>query len=150
VVVVDNVDGDGNGWKLYRNDFLGGRYQLCACAPWSDDPDDMTGRLIEAEAFTSVTFLDGEMFDAVSNYRFLGTIENCVESEYCQVEFEIHEAIRTWTTSSGDPAPGDYPPFPCADAEGELLESRGMTIQVVCPLVGVEEESWGAVKARYR
>jgi len=64
VLLVDNVNGDGDGIRIYSTDYVDGQYWLSKDNTWSDGVDDLTGNLTTYNVTTTVTFQAGVIVGA--------------------------------------------------------------------------------------
>jgi hypothetical protein len=149
VLLVDNVNGDGDGIRIYSTDYVDGQYWLSKDNTWSDGVDDLTGNLTTYNVTTTVTFQAGVIVGASANIAFTGDFANCPSFNDCEISFGIANALLIWHPDFGGAMPADYPDLLCGASTGEAYDACCLTVDIYCA-VGAEETTWGSLKALYK
>ncbi len=154
-LLVDTVDGAGNGQKIWRITYTGGICNLDGGGPWAGgdalyvaDIDTWTHTVTE----TFASFVEvGTVWTAVATSTFRGYNDDCMA-------LQISNGVKIGDTDSGT-LPADYPNFwdwaTCTDlgtaGPGQWGDISQITLSVTdCTTVSTVEKSWGAVKALYQ
>jgi hypothetical protein len=142
--------GSETGTIVYTTDYTGGSLWLGAAGPWGDEDYD-----VNVDQFTVVSthlYVNGVLQpNIVSDVTIFGSFTNYIN---CMTYTIANAAIYGNTIQVG-PLPADYPGFTdAACVPGPQTGAWGNTEEITLVIyptceVGVEETSWGSVKARY-
>jgi hypothetical protein len=151
VLIVDNVDGNGNGNRTYQKTFVGGFIWLSGTGPWANGDPDYPGTIDTYVEFETITYDQFVPVAAITNVQatahFDGYSDNCMT-------FYIGNGSEVANTDLGDPIPADYPDLldPNCGAtrtNGAFWDLFTLTLSITGCATPVHETTWGAVKARY-
>jgi hypothetical protein len=145
-LLVDNVNGSGNGTRLYRTYYDGGQFWLSKDGAWGNGVDDLTGSVTSCVVDITITFVGGQMVGATSNVSLTGSFDNC--STGCLIDYAITNAALIWRPGMGT-MPNGYPSFLCGATVGDLFAACCPLLHISC-VVADEDSDWGAVKSLYR
>jgi hypothetical protein len=151
----DNVDGFGNGQKVWKVTYAGGYCWLDGAGPWAGG---------DASYTASITLWLATVTETYANFQEVGTVRNQSAqamfdgyNEQC-MSIAISNAEKLGDTDDG-PLPANYPDFwdwvGCANigtaGPGEWGDVDSITYVIFgCETVATQEKTWGAVKAIYR
>lgn len=155
VLLLNTVDGNGNGQKTWRVTYAGGYCWLDGAGPWSGG---------DAAYTADITTWVNIVTETYSNFVEVGT----VRSQNAQATFngynsqcmalQISNAEKLSDTTHG-PLATNYPNFwdhtTCSDVgttgPGEWGDVDSITFTITnCTAVTTEQATWGAVKSLYR
>lgn len=153
VLLVDTVNGAGNGQKIWRVSYSGGYCWLSNTGPWGGTDPTYLANISNWVAIVTETYAAGVEVGTVRNHNasatFTGYTQECMS-------LSVTNAEKRGDTNGG-PLPATYPSFwdwfVCAPTggPGEWGDVDAITFVITgCPTVGVTEKSWGQVKAMYR
>jgi hypothetical protein len=155
VLLMDTVDGNGNGTKIWRVSYTGGYCWLDGAGPWAGG---------DASYLADITSWNAIVTETYSNHVEVGTIRNhdarALFQGYTQtcMSLSISNTVKRGDTTAG-PLPAGYPDFwywqPCSNigtaGPGEWGDVTGITYSIFgCEPVATEKATWGAVKSLYR
>lgn len=147
-LLVDLVDGNGDGQRTYQIDYAGGTVHLGGTGPWAGGDPVYVGLIGTYYEFRTVQYVAFAVVGSVSNHSVSASLQGYSQS--C-VTWGIGNSV--WLGSGGQqPGYPDYRDAACAHGpnNGDWGDVRDLTISVDgCP-VSTEQSSWGAVKAIYR
>ena len=150
-LLVDNVNGAGNGNRTYMKTFAGGYIWLSGTGPWANGDVDYPGVIDSYTEFETVTYSDWVPVAAVTNVQATAHFDNYPAT--CMT-FYIGNGTRVATTDLGETLPADYPELLDPDCnatrvDGAAWDFTSITLSITSCTVGVEESSWGAIKSLY-
>ena len=150
-LLVDNVNGAGNGNRTYMKTFTGGYIWLSGTGPWANGDADYPGVIDSYTEFETITYSNWEPIAAVTNVQAIAHFDNY---PYQCMTFYIGNGSRVATTDLGDPVPADYPGLLDEDCnatrtEGAFWDFFSLTLSITNCAVGTRESSWGAIKSMY-
>jgi hypothetical protein len=151
IVLIDNVDVNGNGNRTYQKYFMGGYIWLSGTGPWANGDPDYPGYISSYFEFETVTYSNFVPIAAITNVQASAHFDNY--PELCMA-FYIGNGSRVADTNLGDPVPADYPGLLDANCdatrtEGAFWDFFTITLSITSCTVGTEETTWGAVKDMY-
>jgi hypothetical protein len=155
-LLLNTVNGAGNGTKIWRVTYTGGYCWLDGAGPWAGgDPSYLA----------NINTWVGIVTETYSNFQEVGTVRNHnATANFVGYNQECMSLVIQNTEKLGDtvktgPLPADYPSFwnwiGCYDqgsnGPGEWGDVDSITFTVTdCQSVATEPTTWGAVKAKYR
>lgn len=152
MLLIDTVDGNGNGNRTYMKTFVGGFVWLSGTGPWANGDPDYTGIVDSYTMFETIAYTNWNRIAAVFNIDATGHFDDYTPS--C-LSFAIGNGSQVGSTDWGDMPPADYPPLlemgtcnPVAPF-GTWWNMHTLTMTIKGCTVPVEETSWGAVKSMY-
>jgi hypothetical protein len=151
VLTEDTRDGNGTGDVEYQTDYIGGYFWLSKNGPWGDGTEDYSGVLLSFEITARYQYIFGNLAGIRSNVTLVGDFDgygNCMT-------YAINNAAFVGMSPSALPA--WYPPFLDTSCATGTVSVGGwgtatqitLTVFGTC-VIGTEQTTWGAVKARYR
>jgi hypothetical protein len=154
VLLVDNVDANGDGNRTYMCTFSGGQIWLSGAGPWANGDASYPGTILSYIEFETVTYSHWVGVSAVTNVQATARFDNYPAA--CMA-FTVSNGYRVGTTDLGMVKPADYPSFYAAGtcAPGLTLGAWwNMITMTLSVYSGCETpartSTWGSVKARYR
>jgi hypothetical protein len=154
-LLVNTVNGLGNGIKVWRVTYTGGFCWLDGSGPWSGGDPSYTANINTWNAIVTETYSGFQEVGTVRNHNstatFVGYNEQCMA-------LQIQNTEKLGDTTQG-PLPANFPNFwnwiGCADVgtvgPGEWGDVDSITFTVEnCQPVRTESATWGSVKAMYR
>jgi hypothetical protein len=157
VLLVNTVNASGNGQKIWRVTYTGGYCWLDGAGPWAGGDASYTANINTWIAIVTETYASFQEVGTVRNHNatatFVGYNSECMALSVNNIE-KISDTVK-----SGGPVPAGFPDFwywaPCANigttGPGEWGDVDSITFTITgCETVGLQEKSWGAVKALYR
>ncbi len=151
VLLVDNVDGNGNGNRTYMKTFSGGYIWLSGTGPWANGDPDYPGVIDNYTEFETIQYVNWVEVAAVTNVQATAHFDNYPTA--C-MNFAIGNGSLVGSTDLGDLFPGDYPDF--LDPNCTATRSLGawwdmftITLTITGCTTPVQESTWGAVKSLY-
>jgi len=157
VLLFSNVDGFGNGMKVWRVTYTGGYCWLNGTGPWAGGDAFYTANINTWIAIVTETYSAFNEVGTVRNHNATATF-NGYNKECMSLAISNIEKISD-TVKSGGPVPAGYPSFwnwiGCfdegPDGPGEWGDVDSITLTITgCETIATEQRSWGAVKALYR
>jgi hypothetical protein len=156
VLLVDNVDGNGSGYRTYERPFAVSNsvFVLSTEGPWKagDITEPLVGTLVSYTDQVTVQYVNHAAVAATSRARAAGRF--WYYPGY-SATFEISNGVLAASGGVMDvypyvPAffylPGCVPSAP----EGARWEQTGITITIIGPPVPARNSSWGRIKSLYR
>ncbi len=154
VLLVNTVNGAGNGNKIWRVTYTGGYCVIYNTGPWGGTDPSYTGDINSWVAIVTETYSAFVEVGTTRNHNANATIqgygEDCMTLDVTNIE-------KLGDTATDGPLPANFPVFwnwiGCAPTtgSGEWGDVDSITFVILgCPTIGVSESSWGAVKAMYR
>jgi len=156
VLLVNTVNGLGNGNKIWRVTYTGGYCWLDGAGPWAGgDPSYLA----------NINTWVGIVTETYSNFNEVGTVRNHnATANFVGYNQECMSLVIQNTEKFGDtvksgPLPPNYPSFwnwsGCFDqgpaGPGEWGDVDSITFTITdCQSVATQPATWGAVKAMYR
>lgn len=156
VLLLSTVNGAGNGQKIWRVTYTGGYCWLDGGGPWGGGDPFYTANINTWVAIVTETYAAFQEVGTVRNHNATATF-NGYNNE-C-MNLAISNLEKLGDTAKTGPLPAGFPDFwswfACNNigtaGPGEWGDVDSITFTVTgCETVGVEEKSWGAVKALYR
>ena len=154
-LLLNTVDGNGNGVKTWRVTYVGGTCWLDGAGPWAGGDPFYTASINTWIAIVTETFQNFVEVGTVRTHSASANFDNY--DERC-MSLQIENTEKLGDTNGG-PLPAGFPNFwdwnGCVDigtaGPGEWgdVDSITFTIQG-CETVRTEQKSWGAVKSLYR
>jgi hypothetical protein len=151
MLLLDTVDGNGNGQRTYKVWWTGGYCELDGGGPWGGGDPVYICPYDNYVTITTITYQNWEPVTVVSNAQGDGTFQGYSGS--CMV-FSISNMAEIGNTDSMT-KPADFPGFlePGTCTSGRMFGSWGdvtaITITITGCSVPSDEPSWGAVKSMY-
>jgi hypothetical protein len=155
VLLVDTVDGAGNGQKIWRVTYTGGYCWIDGAGPWAGGDASYMANITNWTAIVTEQYADSVEVGTVRNHNaramFTGYSEKCMS-------LSISNAEKLGDTTGG-PLPANYPDFwnwvGCVDigtaGPGEWGDVDSITFTIIgCETVATQPVTWGAVKGLYR
>jgi hypothetical protein len=153
LLLVNTVNGAGNGQKIWRVTYTGGYCWLSNTGPWGGTDPSYLANINSWVAIVTETYAAfvevGTVRNHNANATFTGYTQECMTLDVTNIE-------KLSDTNHGA-LPATFPAFwdwfVCAPAvgSGEWGDVDAITFTILgCPTVGVTESSWGKVKAMYR
>jgi hypothetical protein len=153
-LLLDTVNGLGNGMKIWNVTYVGGFCWLDGGGPWAGGDASYLANITTWVAIVTETYASFVEVGTVRNHNasaiFNGYNEECMTLSVTNIE-------KLGDTVSDGPLPGDYPVFwnwiGCAPAggDGEWGDVDSITFTILgCETVPAQERTWGQVKALYK
>jgi hypothetical protein len=155
VLLVDTVDGNGNGQKIWRVTYTGGYCWIDGAGPWAGGDASYMANITNWTAIVTEQYADSVEVGTVRNHNasamFTDYNETCMSLSISNVE--------KLGDTTGGPLPANYPDFwdwiGCVDigtvGPGEWGDVDSITFTITgCVPVATQPVTWGAVKALYR
>jgi hypothetical protein len=154
-LLLNTVNGAGNGTKIWRATYTGGYCWIDGGGPWAGG---------DASYLANINTWVGIITETYSNFQEVGTVRNHqATANFVGYNAEcmslvIENAEKLSDTTHG-PLPANFPDFwnwqPCAsmgtNGPGEWGDVDSITFTIVdCQSVATEPTTWGAVKAKYK
>lgn len=152
VLLVDNVNANGDGNRTYMKTFVGGDVWLSGTGPWANGEPEYTGIVDSYTMFETIQYSNWDRVAAVFNIDATGHFDNYPAS--C-ISFAIGNGSQVGSTDWGDTPPADYPALlqqgTCDPVMtlGTWWDMHTLTMTIKGCTVPVEETTWGAVKSMY-
>ena len=151
-LVLDTVDGNGNGQRTWKCTYSGGTFWLSGTGPWANGDPDYAGVFDSYVEYEVQIFVGGVVVGGTTTVQTLAHFDNYPSA--C-MEYSISSGQRVGTGPAGPPAA--YPPFlqnvsclPVAP-QGAWWNMNGMTLTITSNCATPAKTStWGSVKALYR
>jgi hypothetical protein len=154
-LLVNTVNGLGNGTKIWRVTYAGGFCWLSNSGPWGGTDPTYLANINTWIAIVTETYAAFVETGTVRNHNavatFTGYNDECMSLSVSNIE-------KLGDTAADGPLPAGYPLFwdwffcgidPLAS--GEWGDVEGITFTITgCETVSTTEKSWGAVKALYK
>jgi hypothetical protein len=154
-LLLNTVNGAGNGTKIWRVTYSGGYCWLDGAGPWAGGDATYTANIntwnaIVTESYASFVVV-GTVRNHDANATFNGYTSDCMS-------LSVSNTVKLGDTAGG-PLPASYPDFwywnPCVNTgtagPGEWGDVNGITFTIFdCQPVAVQPTTWGAVKSKYK
>lgn len=153
VLVLDAVDGFGNGNRTWKVTYTGGTFWLAGTGPWANGDAAYPGHFDAYAEYETVQYVGGVAVAAVTN---LQTTAHFDAYPVTCVAFSIANGSRVGTTANGDVLPPNWPAL--LDASCGATRTQGawwnmtsvtLSLQNGC-VTGANRSTWGALKSLYR
>lgn len=153
-LLVNTVNGSGNGQKIWKVTYTGGYCWLDGAGPWAGGDAAYTANVNTWIALVTETYSSFVLVGTVRNHNatatFNGYGDNCMSLAVSNIE-KIGD-------TNGGPLPAGYPDFwswfACNNVgtggPGEWGDIDSITMSITGCTVSTSPVSWGAVKAMYR
>ncbi len=153
-LLLNTVNGLGNGIKIWRVTYTGGYCWLDGAGPWAGGDASYTANINTWIAIVTETYASfvevGTIRSQNATSTFNGYNQECMA-------LEIHNAEKRGDTNGG-PLPANFPSFwnwiGCYNqvvGPGEWGDVDSITLTVDgCQTVATEQKTWGGVKSMYR
>ena len=150
-LLVDTVNGSGNGNRTYMKTFIGGYIWLSGTGPWANGDVDYPGVIDSYTEFETITYSNWVPIAAVTNVQATAHFDNYPAQ--CMT-FYIGNGTRVATTELEETIPANYPDLldpncMATRTEGAAWDFTSITLSITGCEVGTEESSWGAIKSLY-
>lgn len=152
VLLVNTVNGLGNGIKIWRVTYTGGFCWIDGAGPWAGGDPSYLANINLWTAIVTETYAAfvevGTVRNHNANATFTGYNQECMSLSVTNIE--------KLGDTNGGPLPATFPVFwdwfVCAPTagSGEWGDIDGITFSILGCTVAVRETSWGAIKAMYR
>jgi hypothetical protein len=154
-LLVNTVNGAGNGIKIWRATYSGGYCWINGSGPWAGgDPSYLA----------NINTWVGIITETYSNFQEVGTVRNHqATANFVGYNAEcmslVIENVEKLSDTAHGPLPANFPDFwnwtTCTSigtaGPGEWGDVDSITFTVTdCQSVATEPTTWGAVKAKYR
>jgi hypothetical protein len=151
VLLVNTVNGSGNGNRTYMSTFNGGYIWLSGSGPWANGDVDYPGTIMNYAEFETITYSNWVPIAAVTNVQAMAKFDAYPGS--CMT-FYIGNGSRVSTTDLGDPVPANYPGFldPGCNPSyslGACWDFFSVTLTITDCSVGTEPATWGGIKSMF-
>lgn len=152
VLLIDNVDVNGNGNRTYMKTFVGGTVWLSGAGPWGNGDAEYTGPISSYNEFETIQFVNHVRTHAVTNVSaiafFDGYSANCMQ-------FSVGNGVEIGATDLGLPMNPDFPALldTNCDAtrdEGAWWDLFNLQLYITGCEIGNSDRTWGDVKSLYR
>lgn len=156
VLLLNTVNGAGNGMKIWRVTYAGGVMWLNGTGePWDGGDANYTATVNTWTAIVTETYANFVEVGTVRNHNSTATFNDYPNE--C-LNLAISNLEKTGATDTMGPLPANFPFFmdgsncgPAANPNGEWGDVDSITFTIIgCPTIRTEAKSWGAVKAMYR
>jgi hypothetical protein len=153
VMILDTVDGSGNGQRTWKCTYSGGVFWLSGTGPWAGGDADYPGVFDSYIEYETEMYAGGIVIGVVTTVQTAAHFDNYPRS--C-MEYSISNGVRLGTTDLGQVEPAGYPPFlqagTCAPVmpQGAWWNMNGMTLRITGCEVPVQQAAWGDIKSLYR
>jgi hypothetical protein len=154
-LLVNTVNGLGNGNKIWKVTYSGGYCWLDGAGPWAGGDASYTANVTSWNAIVTETYSNfvevGTVRNHDANATFVGYTPECMNLSVSNIE-------KFGDTNHG-PLPANFPDFwfwnPCADigtaGPGEWGDVDSITYTIFgCVPLATTPTTWGAVKSKYR
>ncbi|HEX5133736.1 MAG TPA: hypothetical protein VFX92_14775 [Candidatus Krumholzibacteria bacterium] len=154
-LLVNTVNGAGNGQKIWRVTYSGGYCWLDGAGPWAGGDAAYTATVNTWVAIVTETYANFVEVGTVRNHNasatFVGYNAECMALNV--------ENIEKLSDTTHGPHPANFPNFwdwfTCSDVgtagPGEWGDVDSITYSILgCETVSTKETTWGAVKSLYR
>ncbi len=152
MLILNNVNGSGNGNRTYACTYVGGVFWLSGTGPWANGDTDYPGHFDSYVEYETIQYVNWVPISAVTNIQSSAHFDNYPNQ--CMA-FSIANGVRVGTTDLGGVKPANYPDFltpACAPTltNGAWWNFLSMTISVMggCE-VPTQPSTWGDIKARF-
>jgi hypothetical protein len=155
-LLVNTVNGLGNGIKVWRVSYTGGYCWLDGAGPWAGGDASYTANI---NTWTSIVTESYAAFNEVGTVRnnnstatFVGYNQECMALQIQNTE-KLGDTVKTGPLPAGYPSfwnwIGCYDQGPAGPGEWGDVDSITFTVEG-CQTVKTESATWGSVKAMYR
>lgn len=154
-LLLDTVDGGGNGNKIWKVTYTGGYCWLDGAGPWAGGDASYTATINTWTAIITETYAGfvevGTVRSQNASSTFNGYNEECMA-------LQIHNNEKLGDTNGG-PLPAGFPSFwnwiGCYDqgpaGPGEWGDVDSITLTVFgCTALPTQQKTWGQIKSMYR
>jgi hypothetical protein len=154
-LLLNTVDGFGNGIKIWRVTYTGGYCWLDGAGPWAGGDASYLANITTWNAIVTETYVNFVEVGTVRNHdaraTFVGYGLTCMS-------LSVSNTAKLGDTNGG-PLPAGFPDFwfwnPCVDigtaGPGEWGNVNSITYSIFgCETIAVEPTTWGAVKSLYK
>ncbi|MBN2070118.1 MAG: hypothetical protein JW814_01575 [Candidatus Krumholzibacteriota bacterium] len=141
-----SIDEFGDGWITYRTCYDGGEFWLSKDHIWGDGATDFTGDIDDYIVEATVILEGGVAVQVYSTVHFTGSFNECPNAI---IDYVLVNVARIWSGDAAD-LPADYPLLLCGAPSGEAYTVCCGTLQISRDIIGIGEDSWGAIKQLHR
>ncbi|MEJ2722779.1 MAG: hypothetical protein P8181_16825 [bacterium] len=152
VLLVDNVDVNGNGNRTYMKTFTGGYIWLSGAGPWGNGDPEYTGPIDTYHEFETIQYTNWVRTHAVTNVQATAHFDGYPNT--CMV-FSVGNGLEIGSTDFGMVKPADYPDLLQEGTCDPVMTMGGwwdfftLTLSISNCTVPTENATWGAIKAQY-
>ncbi len=152
LLLIDTVDGNGNGSRTYQKEFQGGYIWLSGTGPWANGDPDYPGVIDTYVEFETIQYLNWQKIHAVTNVQATAHFDNYPSS--C-LTFSVGNGVEMGSTDDGMTLPSDYPAFmeqgTCAltGVYGAWWDFMTVSLVITGCTTPTKTATWGSVKALY-
>ncbi len=151
ILTDDHVDENGNGYRIWRLTFVGGRFWLSGDGPWGGGETDYPGLIDTYIEYRQIVYSKNKpvsstcVVEMAARFTEYPTVCFLVDVSKCQkrgdtLEKNLPEVYPRFLDQSCEVGP----------KEGSWSRWFGVTMTVTGCVTPVEETSWGSIKARYQ
>ena len=150
LVLLDLVDANGNGQRIFQITYAGGMIELGGTGPWAGGDAQYVGIIDNYSEFRTVQYQSNMVVGSVSNHNVSAHLQGYTAS--C-ITWGIGNGA--WLGMSPNAKPANYPDYRDGNCNpgptmGHWGDFRDLTISVQGCAVSTEESTWGGVKSIYR
>ncbi len=152
VLLVDNVNANGDGNRTYMKTFVGGYIWLNGTGPWANGDPDYPGIITTYTEFETIQYVNWVRVAAVTNIQASGKFD--AYPAEC-LTFGVGNGSEVGSTDFGDMKPATYPELlqqsTCDPGMpyGGWWDFFTITLTITGCTTPVEEATWGSIKAIY-
>jgi hypothetical protein len=151
-LLLNGVNGAGNGQKIWQLTYNGGFFWLDGGGPWGGGDPSYLATVVGWNAIVTEQFAN---FVEVSQIRSISATASFVDYGTICLALQVQNTEKDDDTNSSG-LPADYPVFidgscdPVPTGAGEWGDVSQITFSIDnCPTVPVQQASWGQVKQLY-
>ena len=151
VLLLDTVNGSGNGNRTTLCIYVGGVFWLSGTGPWANGDVNYPGHFDSYVEYETVQYVNWVPIAAITNVQASAHFD---DYPLTCIAFTIANGVRVGTTDLGGVEPANYPAFltpACAPTmtNGAWWNMQALTISILGCETPVEPSTWGSIKARY-
>lgn len=153
LLILDTVDGSGNGNRTTMCTYVGGTLWLSGTGPWANGDASYPGHFDTYVEYETVQYANWVPFAAITNVQTTAHFDDYPRS--CMT-FSISNGVRVGTTDLGNVKPPNYPDLldpTCAPTRtlGAWWNMLSLTISISAGCeTPTQHSTWGTLKALYR
>ena len=151
-LISDFVNANGTGSRTYEKVFVGGSIWLSGTGPWGNGDAQYTGPITSYVEYETIQYVAWNRVHAVTNVTAIASIEGY--NDAC-LAFTVGNGVEIGSTDFGNPVPTTYPVMLDAGCSpttgnGSWWDMMTLSLYIDSCSVGVEDQTWGAIKSLYR